>query len=329
MQSIDLSPPTNLVEVWPYIDWLDRAHYRQAPIPGPVYKRLSADQKVLVHWLCYILARQTDYRRVWSDGGPAIAELVEAYASPRGRPLDVLREFACQPATGRKIAPIRAKRQVIADEALSFTPRYSDMLFSMAITLVTLDRFGRSVAGYLWQHEKFLLSSGVDELPKRIAFLFDVLTYLDVGRQNTSLKHKLFSTKVIRHSKKTLSFFERVFGEGLKPKRLRSWFDHLRKSRQLPANAAVERLDISFRYSPDMCDKVRQGNCIFRTNSDIWSYCPPRGGRHWKGQPCPVTAYLCGFPYSCEPSGCPVRQAVPKNLCPGCRPNIREQAAAS
>src|SRR6516162_6068776 len=75
-----------------------------------------------------------------------------------------------------------------------------------------------------------------------------------------------------------------------------------------------------------MCDKERERNCIFRAKSDIWNYCPPRRGDNWKGRPCPVTAYLCGFHYSCDPSGCPVRQATPMNLCQGCRPNIREQA---
>jgi len=128
-----------------------------------------------------------------------------------------------------------------------------------------------------------------------------------------------------------LLFLKRIFSTDKKinPEQMRSWFDSLRKERRLPENAAVERFDVSFRYSPRMCDERRQQSCVFREDSDIWGYCPPRRDVPWSGQPCPVTDHLCGIEYACEPNACPVRQAKPMNLCRGCRVDIRERTVAS
>jgi len=124
-----------------------------------------------------------------------------------------------------------------------------------------------------------------------------------------------------------LLFFQRVFtsDKNVQPKQFRSWFDHVRMMGQLPQNAAVERLDVSFRYSPRMCDERREESCIFRRHARIWDYCPPRNDVDWKGKPCPVTDHLCGIHYACEPTGCPVKQGSPStDLCQGCRIKITE-----
>jgi hypothetical protein len=121
-----------------------------------------------------------------------------------------------------------------------------------------------------------------------------------------------------------LQFFKRVLGEDIQPRQLRRWFDALRKDGRLPKNAAVERFDVTFRYSPRMCDERRERCCIFRKDSDIWDhYCPPRRGIDWRGSRCPVTDHLCGIEYACEPNGCPVREGAPTDLCRGCRISIR------
>jgi hypothetical protein len=127
-----------------------------------------------------------------------------------------------------------------------------------------------------------------------------------------------------------LLFFGRVFGRPatsgqIGPRTLRSWMDGRKNDERLPTDAAIERFDISFQYSPRMCGEARERYCLLRAESDIWDYCPVRRGIDWKGQPCPVTDHLCGIEYFCDPGSCSVLHARPKDLCPGCQVRITEQ----
>ena len=171
--------PANILDVWPYIEWLDRAVWKspgkEPLIPGPVFRRLSADRKILTHWLCYAMDAQMDYRRLWAFGGPVVAELAEEYTARRADPLDVLLSFASEPKKRSSIARLNARRQTSSENELGITPRYSWMLFSIAATLVTLDHFDRSLIAYLARHAGFL-SFEHSQLAPRMAFLLDLLT---------------------------------------------------------------------------------------------------------------------------------------------------------
>ena len=415
-------PPDNLVDVWRYVAWLDQAAYRvsaTAPMmPGPVFQRLSADRKILSHWLCYTMDAQTDFRFVWWRGGPVISELVEAYCAARNDPLDVLEGFLKKADAPGKVRSLVARRQLADDSTkLEFTPRYTWMLLSIATTMVLLHDFENSIAVYLARKKAFL-SCEATEIPHRIAFLLYLLTYSNIGnepdkrpveepfrkavmRRSHSVKrildshddldreyrkwsssNRLFHKRLwaalrdylkegqefhehfqsalgesglgwlsdlIHHQQDVvvaglevpgdvwnLRFLQRMFGSDAKshkigPRQLRKWFDQLRHDERLPAHATVESSDISFRYSPKMCDERREGCCVFRAESDIWGYCPPRRGRgvEWKGSPCPVTDHLCGIHHLCDPNACPVYHAAPSNLCRGCRLVIRENTTTA
>jgi len=404
------SPPEKLREIWPFVEWLDKAQYVGSPAPliaGPVFQRLAPADKVLTHWLVYILDAQTDFRKLWAYGGPVFAELVEAYTAHRDSPLKTLTNFIARPTTRGEVATLVAQHQEGGSEidafTLAITPRFPWMYFSVGTTLLTLSRFEGSLVAYLAAHESFLLQGSGIDLGRRAAFLLYLLTYSDVPAHVAHPDSQSFRNAVMRHAQRVartlssnclleaayqawnqshrryhkrlwaafrdyvkrggefqryfaeasahraerlsrifgadsesilvdlevpgdvwnLRFFTRLLGPGIKPAQLRVWFDDLRQRQQLPADAAVERFDISFRFSPAMCDLRREGCCVFREISDIWQHCPPRKGLEWRGSPCPVTDHLCGIHYACEPRDCPVRQRVAGNLCAGCKIEVR------
>jgi hypothetical protein len=352
----------------------------------------------------------------WTYNG----ELVDEYSAIEDNPFGILAGFAPGPTPLGSLPTLNAKRQV-EGERLKFTPRYPEMLFSIAVTLTILDDFDRNLMKYLYQYQDFLSVEEAGQIAPRVAFLFDLLTYYrmpkqslavyqDIDSERNLLGSNSFRNAVIDHAGDAVAvlqsnrdlegtfqewvgkryhkrlwaavrdylkegcefytyfqsalhqyglrdladriaqqqdgvlvgvevpgdvwnllFFQRIFDADRKiqPRQLRSWFDRLRTKGQLPENAAVERLDVSFRYSPRMCDERRERSCLFRQKSHIWDYCPPRHDIEWKGRPCPVTDHLCGIHYTCEPIGCTVRQSShPTDLCQGCHIKLLEQTIA-
>src|SRR5258708_1637671 len=106
-------------------------------------------------------------------------------------------------------------------------------------------------------HEYFrsaIAQSGVGSLSERIARNQDaILVGLEVPGDVWNLR-----------------FFRRIFDspKDIKPRQIRLWFDRLRGDGGLPKNAAVERFDISFLYSPRMSDESRARCEGFRERSD-------------------------------------------------------------
>jgi hypothetical protein len=82
------------------------------------------------------------------------------------------------------------------------------MLFSIAVTLMTLDHFSRSLIAYLSRCEDFPLLQGVDQIPERITFLLHLLTYSDIPNRNSGLNSKSFSTGVIRRDDVRVSMLQ-------------------------------------------------------------------------------------------------------------------------
>ncbi len=54
---------------------------------------LSADEKLLTHWLCYIMDRQMPFQRIWDIGGYVVSHLVRVYT--RGPGEDVWESGSC------------------------------------------------------------------------------------------------------------------------------------------------------------------------------------------------------------------------------------------
>ncbi len=119
-------------------------------------------------------------------------------------------------------------------------------------------------------------------------------------------------------------FLQKIFDPKVGSQAIREWYEQLNASRELPPTCWPSQFDVSFIYSPQMCAKQRQDSCLFRRESRAWKLCPVRDGYNWKGRPCPLVDHLCDFEYACEPEICPVPQANPSDICPGCERKIIE-----
>lgn len=406
------NPPAHVLKVWRFVRWLDRARWHTMEanlIPGPVFATLEVDQKLLVHWLCYITDQQRPYEQVWEQGGPIFAEIVRAYAGAQESALDILKRFTKPAEKPGGVDRFTAKVQQADGEPPGFTARFGMHLFSIATTLTVLEEYNRSLTQYIGVHWAFCTrgSEGeADDLTHRMAFLLYLLSYWEVTTGLTSVHRAPFQRAVHRRRRKlakmlsrpdtlqeeyhywlthsdryhkrlwaafrdyvkpgsafrdyllqaleaidrpdiaaflrshevemlrglevpgdlwNLRFFDRVFGANVRPASLRAWYDTLSKAARLPDDTYVEQFDVSFDYSPNMCDHRAYGTCVFRRESRIRELCLPLNGVAWEGKLCPVTAYLCGYVYPCNPEGCPVREEESEDLCRGCMLTISER----
>ena len=91
--------------------------------------------------------------------------------------------------------------------------------------------------------------------------------------------------------------FQRICGDTKGDARVlrRRWHDELKCSGELSPRARVHQFDVTYAYSPRMCESHAFGSCLFRRESGIWQCCPPREGIEWRGRFCPVADHLCGF----------------------------------
>jgi hypothetical protein len=396
-----------LLGVWRFLCWLDKARWcatnmtnELISIPGLVFERLRPEQKVLTHWLCYIADQQRPSRQVWEEGGAILAEVVAAYSKGLEPPLRLLEQF-----TEGSEGSNAAARLVLRGNSGTFALRFGAQLFSIASTLVGLEKYGRSLAQYIGKHWLFCDSGSLSgSAAHRIAFLLYLLTYRDIRRD---IRKKLSSLRQVefvqaveerrkgvekildneevlrkeyerwfahqRYHKRLWAalrdyvkpgsffqplflaalkdtgrsdiseflrsneaeilgglevpgdvwnrrFFERVFGADVDPKFLRQWYETLPKDRKLPAAPYLEQFDVSYEYSPNMCERRSYATCILRRESRIRELCPALSEVAWQGKLCPVAAYVCRYRYPCDPSGCPVREEDGEDLClNGCK----------
>lgn len=117
-----------------------------------------------------------------------------------------------------------------------------------------------------------------------------------------------------------LVFNERLFDSKINhPANLREYYDQLRSEEILSDDFYPEQFDMSFDFTPRMCDLGEQLLCPFKKSSKLTEYC---FGNTGKGKLCPVTKILCGYETDCVPTGCPVLAGVMEDICRGCPANI-------
>jgi len=412
-----------LLGVWRLMRWLDQARWcatntTNELIPGSVFETLRPEQKVLTHWLCYVTNQQRLYEQVWEEGGPIFAEVVAAYTQGTKPPLDVLEQFTEPGETPRGVDRFVAREQCGAEQRdgdgrLSFAPRFGAHLFSIALTLIGLEKYRRSLVQYIGDHWLFCASGSLPgSTAHRIAFLLYLLSYRDMRTKLTSLRQVEFAAAVDERQRSAekildneellreeyeswlkqpqryhkrlwaalrdyvkpgsrfqllfhealkargrsdiskslrsneaeilgglevpgdvwnLRFFQRVFGADVNPQSVtqwpqffRQWYETLSKDEKLLADMYLEQFDVSFEYSPNMCNHSSYATCIFRRESRIRELCPPLSKVAWQGKLCPVAAHVCRYRYPCDPSGCPVREEQADDLClNGCKLTIK------
>jgi len=134
------------------VRWLDMKRWEDARrsgyIDNPIFIRLSHEQKILVHWLCYITDRRRPWQEVWTNGGQVFSELVDAYVKDDcASPAD-LRKLLSRTRFLAKGKEIDAFRSLI-HPSLTFAARFPADLFSIARTLVWLFDYRKSVTRFL------------------------------------------------------------------------------------------------------------------------------------------------------------------------------------
>ncbi len=401
----DAPPPDNIAQLWPFLAWLDdvwrRPMFNQELIEGPVFRALAPADQLLTHWLCYICDR-VERATLWSKAGPVFSELVRAYSA--GTPtIGLLAEIAVKRAEAKAFS-YRSRIQFEEAQPIEFTARLPATV-PITRTLLVLEQYERNLLVYLRQYWAFCRRGDAPEVMHRIAFLFDTLTYWELGRASDAGNWEETAQRQANHVAGALrdstqlearfgqwqrhcfddkrlwaalrdwiapgGAFRAVFLAGLDsarapdigefvetsavglakglevpgdvwnsrflkrifagvrtagPRQIREWYETLRTRGELPDDCWPSQFDVSFVYSPKMCDGRRQGSCLFRAaESRAWDLCPVRDqrfGHAWAGNPCPLVDHLCDFEFACNPESCPVPNAEPSNICPGCERQI-------
>ena len=116
-----------------------------------------------------------------------------------------------------------------------------------------------------------------------------------------------------------LRFFGKVFREVIEsPKDLRVLYDKLKNVPEFKDKLYPEQFDVSFSFSPYMCDEAMEEFCPFRANSRIREFCIHDITGAASNRLCPVVMMTCGFIHRCTPDGCQIRHGITHDLCPGC-----------
>lgn len=113
-----------------------------------------------------------------------------------------------------------------------------------------------------------------------------------------------------------LRFFQRLFGDKINSASdLRYYWKRLRAERRLSDEFYPEQFDISFDFTPRMCDRQLGPICPFRDSPELKKFCLGNSG---KGRLCPITRILCGYESQCSPAACPVMEGILEDVCSGC-----------
>lgn len=145
---------------------------------------LGDDEKLLTHWLCYVMDRGTPFRRIWDVAGFVISEIVAHYTA--GATLPELIALHVDDADGgwrlRAHSPANRLLQVwygTDQSEVVFESRFPANYVSLFRTLARLEGYSRSLGEYLRQALRDAdYAQGID----RMAGAMDELTYRGVGR---------------------------------------------------------------------------------------------------------------------------------------------------
>jgi hypothetical protein len=149
---------------------------------------LSADEKLLTHWLCYITDRQMPFERIWDVGGYVLSHLVHGYTADRDRSVQDTFDEHCNASSGgvqlrcRRDGPNKVlARYGIHGDTVPFASRYMPADAVMIYrTLAILDaHYGRSFAQFL--SRTMCDTADMADAIRRTAGALDQLTYAHAG----------------------------------------------------------------------------------------------------------------------------------------------------
>ncbi len=158
---------------------------------------LSADIKILTHWLCYIMDRQTPFLRIWDIGGFVISELI--YEVKKQKSLDLLNpdyensflirenndKFCFISKSKAESNSVLSKYEgIFEDGRVKFKSRFfpSDYIAILS-TLVFLEEYGFSFSKFI--KDVYCRHKDKDDFIKRILFSLSLLTYGEIGQTDS------------------------------------------------------------------------------------------------------------------------------------------------
>lgn len=171
------------------IEWLDKARWAHAGWwdgwnDKSVFN-LSADQKILAHWITYVTDMQMSAKRVWTYGLPVFAAIVEEYDNVADQ-RNLLLKKRIEKGSG-KVDTLKI------DENLKFTPRYPDHYDKIQRTLDILVEYGKSLV----QLMKLVVEPYRDNQRglKRVAHALYLLTYANPKQYSIKDTREILSSK--------------------------------------------------------------------------------------------------------------------------------------
>lgn len=173
---------TDILEV---IAWLDEKRWNEPNVSfmvrdlnNPIFRTLTWQQKILVHWLCYITDRMRPFEQVWGVGGQVFSELVREYSKATVKTeSDVLelfsrdRGFMKKPEKRKKIDKFVSREK----NNVEYAVRFQADLYSIAQTLVVLLEPQKNLIKFISKHSK--LWANKPNSIVRMAFLLYRLSY--------------------------------------------------------------------------------------------------------------------------------------------------------
>ncbi len=163
LEVTDKTRMRRILETFAILDQIRWSHDTNYNLINYCVEDLTADEKLLTHWLCYIVDRQTPFRRIWDVGGYVISHLVHTYTSNDGAVDELLKRYIhrwedhgrpkvrleCELAAKNS----RLERRDITEGPVRFASRFmpEDLLLIFR-TLFMLDKLtNRSLAGFIAQ----------------------------------------------------------------------------------------------------------------------------------------------------------------------------------
>lgn len=192
MQPFRVSDVNKMSEILNVFSGLDDIRWNEATNYNMInYCRndLTAEEKLLTHWLCYITDRQMPFQRVWNVGGYVISQIVRVYSANPGWRVweEVLEPFVDMTGSHMfiksshdKVNP-RLERYGISGNDVHFASRYMpEDLILIYRTLAILDRVAdRRIARFICM--ALDEESGIENEIKIMAVALNQLTYLAGG----------------------------------------------------------------------------------------------------------------------------------------------------
>jgi hypothetical protein len=195
MGPCQITNPMALRRVLETFGQLDEIRWQDPASPNLIRycaDRLTDDEKLLTHWLCYIMDRQTPFQRVWDVGGYVLSHIVRAYSRERRDVWELLASYLrrigagngsaifleCESGPNGRPAPGHGPTSGTVSFASRYMPEDLVLVFR---TLALLDLVSdRSLARFL---VAVLRGAGAspDTIRTRLASALDGLTYSAIG----------------------------------------------------------------------------------------------------------------------------------------------------